>query len=124
MRNLQVVADKDNNTLLIIATPAEYSVIEVALKKLDIPQRQVIIDVTIAEVTLTDELKFGVEWLFKGGAPSGRGSGGLLTAHVAANPSSVDAALAPRTAPAVGARAGASRTSSTTRTSRAASRRC
>ena len=53
MRNLQVVADKDNNTLLLIATPAEYSVIEVALKKLDIPQRQVIIDVTIAEVNLT-----------------------------------------------------------------------
>jgi hypothetical protein len=28
VRNLQVVADKDNNTLLIIATAAEYSVIE------------------------------------------------------------------------------------------------
>ena len=82
MRNLQVVADKDNNTLLIIATPAEYSVIEAALKKLDVPQRQVIIDVTIAEVTLSDELKFGVEWLFKGGAPSGRGSGGLLTGSI------------------------------------------
>ena len=38
MRNLQVVADKDNNTLLIVATPAEYSVIEAALKKLDIPR--------------------------------------------------------------------------------------
>ncbi len=82
VRNLQVVADKDNNTLLIIATPAEYSVIEAALKKLDVPQRQVIIDVTIAEVTLSDELKFGVEWLFKGGAPSGRGSGGLLTGSI------------------------------------------
>ena len=48
-----------------------------AASKLDVPQRQVVIDVTIAEVTLTDELDFGVEWLFKGGAPSGRGSGGL-----------------------------------------------
>jgi len=82
VRNLQVVADKDNNTLLIIATPAEFSVIETALKKLDVAQRQVIIDVTIAEVTLSDELKFGVEWLFKGGAPSGRGSGGLLTGSI------------------------------------------
>ena len=79
VRNLQVVADKDNNTLLIIATPAEYSVIEAALKKLDIPQRQVLIEVTIAEVTLTDKLQFGVEWLFKGGAPSGSGAGGLFT---------------------------------------------
>ena len=86
VRNLQVVADKDNNTLLVIATPAEYSVIEVALRKLDIPQRQVIIDVTIAEVNLTDELQFGVEWLFKGGAPSGRGSGGLFTTTTPYNP--------------------------------------
>jgi general secretion pathway protein D len=83
VRNLQVVADKDNNTLLIIATPAEYSVIEAALKKLDVPSRQVLIEVTIAEVTLTDKLEFGVEWLFKGGAPSGRGAGGLILPPIA-----------------------------------------
>ena len=78
VRNLQVVADKDNNTLLVVATPVEYTVIEAALKKLDVPSRQVMMDVTIAEVTLKDEIDFGVDWLFKGGAPSGRGSGGLL----------------------------------------------
>jgi general secretion pathway protein D len=82
VRNLQVVADKDNNTLLIIATAAEYSVIEAALRKLDVPQRQVVMEVTIAEVTLTDDIQFGVDWLFKGGAPSGSssrsGSGGNL----------------------------------------------
>jgi general secretion pathway protein D len=78
VRNLQVVADKDNNTLLIIATAAEYSVIESALRKLDVPQRQVVMEVTIAEVTLTDDIQFGVDWLFRGGAPSGRGSGGNL----------------------------------------------
>jgi general secretion pathway protein D len=86
VRNVQVVADKDNNTILIVATPAEYTVIEAALKKLDIPQRQVVIDVTIAEVTLTDAINFGVEWLFKGGAPSGRGAGGLLTRSSPFNP--------------------------------------
>jgi general secretion pathway protein D len=78
VRNLQVVADKDNNTLLVVATPIEYTVIEAALKKLDVPARQVLMDVTIAEVTLKDEIDFGIDWLFKGGAPSGRGSGGLL----------------------------------------------
>ena len=62
--------------ILIVATPAEYAVIEAALKKLDVPQRQVSIEVTIAEVTLTDELQTGIEWLFRGAAPSGRGSGG------------------------------------------------
>ncbi|MCC7042203.1 MAG: type II secretion system secretin GspD [Burkholderiales bacterium] len=78
VRNLQVVADKDANTLLFVATAAEYAVIEQALRKLDVPQRQVVIDVTIAQILLTDQLDFGVEWLFRGGAPSGRGSGGMV----------------------------------------------
>jgi len=76
VRNIQVVADKDQNTILIVATPSEYSIIEQALRKLDVPSRQVMIDVTIAEVKLTDSLTFGIDWVFKGGAPSGRGSGG------------------------------------------------
>ena len=78
VRNVQVVADKDNNTLLIVATPGEYALVEAAIKKLDVPSRQVMMEVTIANVTLNDELNFGVDWLFKGGAPSGRGSGGLI----------------------------------------------
>ena len=86
IRNIQVVADKDNNQLLVVATPPEYAVIETALKKLDVPSRQVAIEVTIASVTLTDDLKFGVEWLFKGGAPSGQGSGGNVTVSTPFNP--------------------------------------
>lgn len=86
VRNVQVVADKDNNTVLIVATPAEYAVIEAALKKLDVPQRQVLIQLTIAEVTLTDDLTFGVDWLFRGGAPSGRGSGGSFNTSKPFNP--------------------------------------
>jgi general secretion pathway protein D len=98
VRNLQVVADKDNNTLLIVATAAEYSVIESALRKLDVPQRQVVMEVTIAEVTLTDDIQFGVDWLFKGGAPSGQGSGGninglLKGAGNPSNPSSTNPVL-------------------------------
>ena len=53
--------------------PSEFSLVDQALKKLDVQSRQVMIEVTIAEVTLNDSLTFGVEWLFKGGAPSGRG---------------------------------------------------
>ena len=121
------MADKDDNQLLVIATSAEYSIIETALKKLDIPQRQVIIDVTIAEVTLTDELQFGVSWLFKGGAPSGRGSGGLLTGAVISNPVNPGGITGhcplPPTVPLRNS-SKASPTSSTTRTFRAGSRRC
>ncbi len=120
VRNIQVVADKDNNTLLIVATAPEYTVIEAALKKLDVPARQVAIEVTIASVTLTDELDFGVEWLFKGGAPSGRGAGGLITRSTPFNPELRPAGQRTRGS---GSRR-ASRTSSRTRTSPAACRRC
>ncbi len=99
VRNVQVVADKDNNTVLTVATPVEYSVIEAALKKLDVPQRQVAIELTIAEITLTDQLQFGVEWLFKGGAPSGRGSGGQFNTTTPFNPAVPIAAAAASTTP-------------------------
>jgi general secretion pathway protein D len=100
VRNIQVVADKDQNTLLIIATAQEYRIIEAALKKLDVPSRQVLIDVTMAEVSLTDELQFGVEWLFRGAAPSGRGAGGLFTRSTPINPN-VPAAPGAATNPAL-----------------------
>ena len=103
VRNIQVVADKDQNTLLIVATAQEYRVIEAALKKLDVPSRQVLIDVTMAEVSLTDELQFGVEWMFRGAAPSGRGAGGLFTRTTPINPGvpSAAAAAAAATNPAL-----------------------
>ena len=77
VRNVQVVADKDNNTILIVATQSEYSVIEAALKKLDVPSRQVVIEVTIAQVALSDDLKYGVEWYFTNGVKQ---AGGLFRA--------------------------------------------
>jgi len=64
---VRVVADMQNNALLILANSAGYEKIEAALKKLDTAPRQVLIEVTIAEVTLTGDLQFGVEWLFRNG---------------------------------------------------------
>lgn len=64
---LRIVADQRNNALLIHATSAEYGIILAALKKLDIVPLQVMIEATIAEVTLNDALKYGVEWFFNFG---------------------------------------------------------
>jgi general secretion pathway protein D len=91
VRNLQAVADKDNNTIIIVATPGEYAVIESALKKLDVPARQVLIDITIAEIVLNDELKFGVEWLFSGGPPNDRGVGGVVNPPTLLSPGGLPA---------------------------------
>jgi general secretion pathway protein D len=72
-QDIQVVADEDNNAILIVATPSEYTLVEQALKKLDVPQRQVVIEVTIAEVTLTDSMSFGTKWWFtNGNFPNGK----------------------------------------------------
>jgi len=63
---VRVIADKDNNALLVLGTAADYEVIEAALLKLDVLPRQVLVAVTVAEVTLTDDLKFGVDWFLTG----------------------------------------------------------
>ena len=63
---VKVIADPDNNALLIMANAAEYEKIEEAIKKLDVTPRQVLVEVTIAEVTLTGALNYGLEWFFSG----------------------------------------------------------
>jgi general secretion pathway protein D len=67
-QDVRVIADKDNNALLILAAASDYERIESALKKLDVLPRQVLIEVTIAEVTLTDEFSMGLEWYFNNGS--------------------------------------------------------
>jgi general secretion pathway protein D len=65
-RNVTVVADKDRNALLILATQSEYGMIEAVIKKLDVPPKQVAIEVQIAEVVLTGDFQFGLQSFFEG----------------------------------------------------------
>lgn len=67
-QDVRVIADKDNNALLILASPADYESIESAIRKLDVAVRQVLVEVTIAEISLVDELQYGLEWYFNNGA--------------------------------------------------------
>lgn len=64
---VQVVADEKNNALVIMSRPREYRMIDAALKKLDILPQQVLIEATVAEVTLNDDLQYGLQWFFKQG---------------------------------------------------------
>ncbi len=56
---------EDINALIIKAAPKSYLTILETLKKLDIPAKQVLIEVLIAEVSLTDRTQFGIEWMLK-----------------------------------------------------------
>jgi len=61
-----IMADQDNNAILIMASPADYRMIEAAIRQLDIQPRQVLINAIISEVTLNDELDYGVGWFLSG----------------------------------------------------------
>jgi general secretion pathway protein D len=58
---VRITADTVNNTLLIYADQESYRIIQATLQQVDQTQLQVAIDATIAEVTLTDELAYGVQ---------------------------------------------------------------
>jgi general secretion pathway protein D len=58
---VRITADAVNNTLLIYANQESYRIIEQTLRQLDRPQLQVSIDATIAEITLNENLNYGVQ---------------------------------------------------------------
>jgi general secretion pathway protein D len=60
---LKMSADDKRNILLIMTTPAQYKQILSYLERLDVPPKQVLIEAMVAELTLTDDLKYGLEWL-------------------------------------------------------------
>jgi general secretion pathway protein D len=62
---VRITADVVNNALLIYANQENYRIIERTLNQLDRPQLQVAIDMTIAEVTLNDNLNYGVQFFLK-----------------------------------------------------------
>jgi len=64
---IRIIANRRNNALMIYATPSEYSVIEGMLRKIDIIPLQVLIEATIAEVTLNDDLQYGTQFFLKTG---------------------------------------------------------
>jgi general secretion pathway protein D len=69
--DVRIIPDERNNALVILATPSEYRMIEATLERLDIVPLQVMIEATIAEVTLDDELSYGLQWFFHQGDVSG-----------------------------------------------------
>ena len=62
---IRIIADEPNNALLLLATPREYRMVTAALRELDVTPLQVLIEASIIEVSLTEDLEYGVEWFFK-----------------------------------------------------------
>jgi general secretion pathway protein D len=62
--NVRITADVANNSLLIYASRDQYKLVERAIFELDKAPVQVAIDVTVAEVTLKNDLQYGVQYYF------------------------------------------------------------
>jgi general secretion pathway protein D len=70
--DVRITPNESNNTLLIKAPAREYRKILGILRRIDRPALQVLINATLAEVALNDNLKYGVQfYLQKNGGKSG-----------------------------------------------------
>jgi general secretion pathway protein D len=60
----RTIVDEAGNRILFTGTAEDYTELRKLLVALDTPRRQVLVEVTIAEVTLTDQTNIGMEWFF------------------------------------------------------------
>jgi general secretion pathway protein D len=93
MEGVRITPDVVNNTLLIYADRENYQLIENTLRQCDRPQLQVAINATIAEVTLNDELSYGVQsYLTSKNLGLGTDKGSLLNTTATSAPTTVASA--------------------------------
>lgn len=59
---VNIVADEKTNSLLIRATPRDYQQLLETIRILDRVPKEVMVNVVIAEVTLTESTKYGIDW--------------------------------------------------------------
>lgn len=78
-----ITADERSNSILMFADDAEYQSVLEIVRQLDVPAQQIMIEATIAEVTLNNQLKYGVQAFLDGG----KLTGGLSASDTAAGAS-------------------------------------
>jgi len=62
---VSVTVDENRNALVFYTTSMYYKSIESLLKQIDIMPAQVLVEATVAEVTLTGNLAYGMEWYLR-----------------------------------------------------------
>lgn len=80
--NVRITADLTNNAVLVYANADAQRIVEETIRQIDRPQRQIAIEATIAEVTLNNQLNYGVQYFLasqKGSISSTTATGGATT---------------------------------------------
>ncbi|ESQ14328.1 MAG: hypothetical protein N838_11980 [Thiohalocapsa sp. PB-PSB1] len=63
----RVVADDNNSAIIVIGNRTVHRDVERLIREIDMRPQQVMLEATIAEVQLNDELSLGVRWFFQSG---------------------------------------------------------
>jgi general secretion pathway protein D len=74
---VRLTVDASTNSLIFYTTGPKYEALLPLINRLDTPPKQVLLEATIAEVTLTGEFARGVEFAFTDGKFEGGTAGGL-----------------------------------------------
>ncbi|UWU79731.1 type II secretion system secretin GspD [Bradyrhizobium huanghuaihaiense] len=87
LQNVRITADVTNNAVLVYANQEAQRIVEQTIRQIDRPQRQIAIEATIAEVTLNDQLNYGVQFFLasKQGSISNTISGISNSATIGSN---------------------------------------
>jgi general secretion pathway protein D len=64
---VRFIADEVTNAIIVTTTPRQWSDIEATVKQLDRMPRQVLIEVLVAEITLNEDTRLGIDWAIKTG---------------------------------------------------------
>jgi general secretion pathway protein D len=62
--DVRITADENNNALLVVTTSEKYRLVEQALQQLDAVPLQVMLEACVAEVHLTNQLQYGLQYYF------------------------------------------------------------
>ena len=71
---INITADEVRNALIIEAIPSDHRIVENILNQIDVLPRQVLIEATIAEITIDTSTELGMQWAFGKGAAQGEAS--------------------------------------------------
>jgi general secretion pathway protein D len=64
---VRFIADDTTNAVIVATFPRVWSEVELIIRQLDKMPRQVLIEVLVAEITLTDETRLGIDWAIRSG---------------------------------------------------------
>jgi general secretion pathway protein D len=64
---VRFIADEVTNAVIVTTFPRSWTEIENTIKQLDRMPRQVLIEVLVAEITLTDDIRLGIDWAVRAG---------------------------------------------------------